>query len=205
MMSNPQHSPPARTRMPVEDALRILGTLTQPDQVVVTNQMAARLWPHVRNTHLDLNYNPSTMGGAVPFALGLALSQPAREVIVISGEGALLMSLGSLVTVVDSGVKNLTVVVADNGMYEVTGGQRTPASRNGTNFCGLATAAGFAGVASFDRLDRWERKAADCLSGPGPRFVQLRVDGCRQPPRPAGPPLRTQIEQLRSRLREDPR
>src|SRR5687768_14065706 len=86
--------------MPVVAALQALIDLRTDDGIVVTNQASARIWPKLERHSLDLHYNPSTMGGAVPLALGLALAQPARQVLAISGDGALLMSLGSLVTVV---------------------------------------------------------------------------------------------------------
>ena len=58
-------------------------------------------------------------------ALGLAPARPDREVIAFNGDGCMLMSLGCLVTIVASGAQNLTLVVLENGVYEVTGGQHT--------------------------------------------------------------------------------
>jgi hypothetical protein len=88
-------------------ALQVLADLCTADQIVVTNQGAARIWPKLRSRALDFHYNPSTMGGAIPLALGLALAQPGREVVAVSGDGSLLMSLGSLVSVVSAGAANL--------------------------------------------------------------------------------------------------
>src|SRR4029450_13535584 len=109
-------------------ALQVLADLCAADQIVVTNQGSARIWPKLRSRALDFHYNPSTMGGAMPLGLGLALAQPRREVVVVSGDGSLLMSLGSLVTVVRAGATNFSIVLLDNGIYEVTGGQKTPAT-----------------------------------------------------------------------------
>lgn len=186
--------------MPVEDALQTLQSLRHPQQIVVTNQMSARLWPAVSDSPLDLNYNPSTMGGAVPLALGLALGQPARKVLAISGEGALLMSLGSLVTVVDSGVTNLTVIVLDNKMYEVTGGQRTAASANRVDFAGLARAAGFASVHHFQNDDAWRAGGAEAIAGSGPRFIWLEVQRSQPRPLPQPRPLREQLTRLQAAI-----
>jgi thiamine pyrophosphate-dependent acetolactate synthase large subunit-like protein len=158
------------------------------------------LWPDFSDHPLDFNYNPSTMGGAIPLALGLALAQPQRDVICLSGEGALLMSLGSLVTVVDSGATNLTVVVLDNAMYEVTGGQKTPASRTATDFAGLARAAGFRTVASFAPLADWQAKAAQLLASDGPRFFCLRVHSRRAEAKSEARGLASQLEKLQSAL-----
>ena len=116
------------------------------------------------------------MGGAIPLALGLAMARPRRQVLVVSGDGALLMNLGSLVTVAGSGAANLTVVVLENELYEVTGGQKTAAAGAAVDFASLARAAGFASALSFDDLAEWQSRAAKLLSLPGPRFVSLKVD-----------------------------
>ena len=162
-------------RMPAVDALQVLADLCNADQIVVTNQGSARIFPKLRRRGLDFHYNPSTMGGAIPLALGLALAQPGREVVVVSGDGSLLMSLGALVTVVRAGAINFTVILLDNGIYEVTGGQQTPAPPT-IDYCGLARAAGFAAVANFQEIADWRNRAADALSSPGPRFIRLAVE-----------------------------
>jgi sulfopyruvate decarboxylase subunit beta len=162
--------------MPVIAALQVLIDLRQDNQIVLTNQASARIWPSLHRHPLDFHYNPSTMGGAIPLALGLAMAQPRRQVLVVSGDGALLMNLGSLVTVAGSGVTNLTVVVLENGLYEVTGGQKTPAAGTAVDFAGLARAAGFASARSFADLKDWQGRAMESLSLPGPRFISLEVE-----------------------------
>src|SRR5687767_174387 len=162
-------------RMPVVPALQVLVELRSPDQIVITNQSSARIWPKLNRQPLDLHYNPSTMGGAIPLALGLALAQPRRHVLVVSGDGALLMSMGALVTVVGSGATNLTIVVLDNGLYEVTGGQKTPAAETPLNLAALARAVGYPTSGQFSDLAEWRASAAQMLSLPGPRFLSLVV------------------------------
>jgi len=162
--------------MPVVDALQVLIDLREQDQIVITNQASARIWPRLSRHALDFHYNPSTMGGAIPLAVGLAMAQPRRHVLVVSGDGALLMNLGSLVTVVGLGVTNLTVVVLVNQLYEVTGGQKTPAAGAAVDFAGMARAAGFVTAESFDELADWQSRARKTLSLAGPRFISLRVD-----------------------------
>ncbi len=162
-------------RMPVAEALRVLADLRRDSDVLVTNQASARLWPTISDHPLDLNYNPSTMGGAIPLALGLALAKPQREIIVVSGEGSLLMSLGSLVTVVGSGASNITIVVLDNGMYEVTGGQATPATNIPVDFAALARATGFPTAVHYSNLNRWRDQAPAAFSNSGPRLMWLHV------------------------------
>jgi phosphonopyruvate decarboxylase len=83
-----------------------------------------------------------TMGGAIPLALGMALARPERRVTVLEGDGALLMNLGTLVTVAASGAANLTILLFWNQRYESSGGQPLPPAR--VDFAGLARASGLA-------------------------------------------------------------
>ncbi len=191
--------------IPVVDALQVLVDLCGDDQIVVTNQGSARIWPKLRRRALDFHYNPSTMSGAIPLALGLALAQPQREVLAISGDGSLLMSLGSLVTVVGSGATNLTVVLLDNGLYEVTGGQETPAARAAVDYAGLSRAAGFPSTAEFRDLVDWQNRAAGVLAMPGPRFIRLSVGAApREYLAGSTPPLTEQLSELQRSLHHTP-
>lgn len=160
--------------MTTAEVLRELARFRVAGQIVVTNQRAAREWPRWSSHPLDLNYNPSAMGGAIPLALGLAMARPDREVWCVSGDGSLLMNLGCLVTVVESGVTNLSILLLDNGVYEVTGGQRVPGTGT-TDFVGLARSAGFANVAMCDELADWRARGREMLASPGPRLIWLKV------------------------------
>ncbi len=191
-----------RNAMPVREALQVLIGLRRDGQIVVTNQGSSRIWPRLSSHPLDFHYLPSTMGGAVPFGLGLALAQPTREIVVCSGDGALLMNLGCLVSVAGAGVSNLTVVLLENGIYEVTGGQRTAAASGQVDFAALARSCGFGTVARFSDSGDWRQSGPFCFSGKGPRFISL----CVQPAAaadlkpPPAPSIEEQIERLRVRL-----
>ena len=175
--------------MSLVEALKVLAELRRDDQVVLTQMGSSREWPKLSDHVLDLNYLPSTMGGGPPLGLGLAMAQPKREVLVLSGDGCLLMSLGCLVSIVDSGATNLSVIVLDNGIYEVTGGQHTAAAAARADFAGFARAAGFPNVAQCSELSDWQQRAADIFQRPGPRFVWLTVQpvGDDYALRPLGP------------------
>ena len=175
----------------------MLTEIRQPDQIVITSMGSAREWPKLCNHALDFHYVPSTMGGAVPLGLGLALAQPRREVLVISGDGSLLMNLGCLVTVIDSGAANLSIVLLDNGVYEVTGGQKTAAARAEVDFAGVARAIGYPHVGRFHCLDNWQREAGAFLARSGPRFVSLVVEPVQEGFAVAPPqPLQEQMRRL---------
>src|SRR4249920_1367833 len=73
-------------------------------------------------------YMLGSMGLAGPIALGVALAQPKRRVLALEGDGSLLMQLGCLSTIATLAPKNLTMIVMDNGIYQITGAQPTPAA-----------------------------------------------------------------------------
>ena len=199
--ADPGNTTPHVNGIDVHAALQTLVELRGDHHIVVTNQVSSRLWPTLSDHPLDLNYNPSAMGGAIPLGLGLAIAQPNYEIIVISGDGSLLMNLGCLVTVVDSGVKNLSIVLLDNGQYEVTRGQKTPGHNGPTDYAGLARASGFSHVHQFVDTSDWQREAAVSLSGPGPRFVWLNI---RPQPgdygKSVGRPIQQQMADLGQRV-----
>jgi sulfopyruvate decarboxylase subunit beta len=194
-------SPNEFARMPLPAALRIIHQHRDDRMLVITSMGSAREWPQISNHPLDFHYLPSTMSGAVSLGLGLALAQPQREVLVFSGDGSLLMSLGCLVTVTASGAENLTIVLLDNGAYEITGGQRTAGSIAGVNFAGMAQAAGFPNVAQFaaltDLCSRWPQM----LAARGPRFAWLQVAPVRSHFAVTAPgPMPERIVRLRQAL-----
>ena len=166
----------SKSRIPLRDALSAIADARQDDSVVITNQGSSRVWPLVAEHPLDFHFNPSTMGGAIPLGLGIALAQAEREVIVLTGDGSLLMSMGSLVTVVATGCANLTIILLDNNIYDVTGRQKTAASDLNIDYLGLARSVGFKTVESFSDTEDWNSSVGDFLKTPGPRWAWLRVD-----------------------------
>jgi len=115
------------------------------------------------------------MGGASLIGLGLALAQPGRPVMVVTGDGEALMGLGGLATIGARGAANLSVVVLDNGRYGETGMQLSHTAL-GVDLCGIARAAGFAAVSEAVDLAGIEavRAGLSAVEG-GPRFVSVRI------------------------------
>ena len=110
--------------IPLDDALAVIRDLRSDEDVVVTTMSSAKVWMDLGPAHpLDMVFVPSCMGHASSVALGIALAQPRRRVIVCNGDGSMLMSLGSLVTIAAESPPNLKIIIMDNGIYEVTGGQ----------------------------------------------------------------------------------
>jgi sulfopyruvate decarboxylase subunit beta len=170
------------------------------DKIVVTTMSSAGIWPQLSNSPLDFAYIPSAMGHGPSLGLGLALAHPERGVIVCNGDGCTLMSLGNLVTLAQRPA-NLYVIVLDNAIYEVTGGQ-THAGADHVDYAALARAAGIARTYSFATLADWQAGAAAALVGPGPVVIHLKVESrigqkTPKPPRP----MAEQIERLQQALR----
>jgi thiamine pyrophosphate-dependent acetolactate synthase large subunit-like protein len=114
------------------------------------------------------------MGGAVPLGLGLALAQPSRRVLVITGDGEMLMGLGSLATVAIQAPPNLAIVVLDNERYGETGMQLTHTAGS----MDLAAAAAASGIPVCSKLtDQKSLTAAlpQIRQGIGPVFFNIKV------------------------------
>ena len=142
--------------------------------IVVHSFTTRREWAQV-STNLDLDLSgDEAMGKASSIGLGLALAQPARKVIVLDGDGSLLMNLGSLVTIANMAPPNLIHFVFENGVYRTTGGQPIP-NAGKINFAGLAKEAGYAGVHVFDNLKSLEKSIGTVLNQIGPTFVCLKI------------------------------
>jgi thiamine pyrophosphate-dependent acetolactate synthase large subunit-like protein len=168
-------------------------------RIVITTMSSVGLWPRLSDTPLDFAYLPSAMGHAPSLGLGLALAQPDRGVIVLNGDGCMLMNLGSLVTIANHPA-NLILIILDNGLYEVTGGQ-AHAGAGHTDYAGLARAAGIRLVYTFDSLERWKAGAGEALSGNGPVAIWLRVEGKLGQKTPKAPrPMGEQIRRLKQAI-----
>ena len=197
----------ARERMPQREAMAALHAARRADDVVVTSMGAARIWMALGAGPLDLPLVPSSMGTAPSIGLGLALAQPGRLVIVVNGDGAMLMNLGSLVTITAAAPANLTLVLVDNGVYEVTGAQPTPGAAAGrsdgasVDFEVIARACGFRSVHHFSNAASWTRNIERVLGEAGPTFVLLDVISVPGTPGPRSPgPAAARAVELRRRL-----
>ena len=120
-------------------------------------------------------YMLGSMGLAIPIALGVAIAQPQRHVIALEGDGSLLMQLGCLSTVAVQAPKNLTIVVWDNGLYQITGGQPT-ASASAADLVAIARGSGIANAAWAADEDDFDRLFMTALQVSGPSLIAARID-----------------------------
>src|SRR3954469_13279059 len=148
--------------MTVQQALEVLAR-HRGERVVVATMTSGGVWPALSDTPLDFAYLPSSMGQGPALGLGLALACPGRGVVVVNGDGCTLMNLGCLVTLA-AHPADVYLLIMDNGLYEVTGGQPV-AGAGRTDYAGLARAAGIGRVYAFDTLAAWRAGAAEALAG----------------------------------------
>lgn len=165
------------------------------DQIVITTMGSIAIWPTLSDSPLDFAYIPSSMGQGISLGLGLALAQ-SKRVVAVTGDGSLLMNLGSLITVANHPAA-ITILLIDNGLYEVTGGQDV-AGKGRTDYAGIARAAGIERIHVFNDSAAWHAGAAEVLVGYGPVFVWLRVEGEHGKSTPLPPlPMAEQVRRLR--------
>ncbi len=183
---------PSSRQMPLVETLRALKSV-RTDEVIITVMGTAREWVQLGCEPLDFVYVPSSMGQGSALGLGVALARPDRKVIVCNGDGSMLMNLGSLVTISAQPAENLVLLIFDNGIYEVTGGQHTPgsaASRSDgrdIDFAGISRACGFRSVFEFDDIGRWQADVRTVLDARGPTIAVLKVAPVLDAPGPRSP------------------
>jgi len=153
---------------------RLIGKLKHEEAVV----------GGIGNTNFDLwaaghrpqnFYMLGSMGLAFPIALGVALAQPDRRVFALEGDGSLLMQLGALATIAALKPKNLIMIVMDNGIYQITGAQPTPAA-DVADIVAIAIGSGLSNSSWAADEEDFERLIDQALSGSGPMLIGVRLD-----------------------------
>jgi sulfopyruvate decarboxylase subunit beta len=157
------------------ECLRALARHITDRDIVLPVYSTAFDWIEIR-PH-PLNYlSHGAMGLASSHGLGLALGMPDRRIIVLDGDGSLLMNLGTLVTAAEVKPRNYFHFVCENGTYEANGGHPIP-GRERVDFCGFARAAGYRIVHAFSDVKVFEQQIAAVLDQEGPVFATLKVAG----------------------------
>ena len=156
----------------------------------LTSRLVARLKHEeaviggIGNTNFDLwaaghrpqnFYMLGSMGLAFPIALGVALAQPKRRIFALEGDGSLLMQMGCLSTIATQAPKNLTMIVMDNGVYQITGAQPTPAAAV-ADIVAIAQGSGIANSAWAADEEDFERLVDQSLTATVPTLIAVRID-----------------------------
>jgi sulfopyruvate decarboxylase subunit beta len=182
------------------DVLTILRD-HRSNEVVIATMGAEREWLKLSQHPRDFFYVPSSMGQAPTLGLGLALARPELRVVVLNGDGCMLMNLGCLVTIAEQRLSNYSLVVFNNGVYEVTGAQPVAGSGR-VDFAAMARAAGIPGTTHVRNISSWKAIARRILRGPGLEFAVIDVEpitsGEVSPKAPC--PISEQVNRFRESL-----
>jgi len=143
------------------------------NEIVVSSYSTATDWIAINDRPLNYFWH-GAMGLCSSHGLGLALARPERKVLVLDGDGGLLMNLGTLVTLAVAAPRNFLHFVMQNGTYEANGGH--PIVNQGVDFCGIARAAGWKKALLISELSDFEAKLPGLLKDDGPAFVTLMIE-----------------------------
>ncbi|MBD3676878.1 MAG: aldehyde dehydrogenase [Rhodobacteraceae bacterium] len=120
------------------------------------------------------------MGSAATIGLGLAIAQPDRRVLVVTGDGEMLMGIGSLLTIAMQAPENLSIIVIDNEHYGATGMQDTH-TLQGADLAGIAAASGIAVTGTIHSEEDLEAALPAMRTGAGPSFHVIKVQANTPP------------------------
>ncbi len=163
-------------RKPVLERRKVVAEILKDrGEALVVAGLGAPTWDAAAAGDSALNfYTWGGMGGAAMIGLGLALAQPERRVLVITGDGELLMGLGSLATIAVQRPRNLAVIVIDNESYGETGMQDTH-TRYGVDLAGMAQAAGFRAAGTIYTAAELKTWIPRLFRNAGPVFAAVKV------------------------------
>jgi len=163
-------------RKPILDRRKaVADILGERGSALVVAGLGAPCWDTAAADDNPLNfYLWGGMGGAAMIGLGLALAQPKRRVLVITGDGEMLMGLGSLATIGVQQPRNLAVIVMDNERYGETGMQLTH-TRLGVELAGVAKASGFTAAATVYTASQLKTWIPRFYRQRGPVFAAIKV------------------------------
>ena len=166
-----------------EECLQLIAD-QRTDEIVVTTMGSTVPWGKISTHPLDFASVGSAMGHAADFALGIALARPDRRVVVINGDGSMLMCLGTLATItaLNTPPPNYLLFVCDNGSYEVTGNQPVPDGNTRFSWSTIAKGAGFEKVYAFDNSETFAAELPSIWRETGPVFVSLKIAQAYEPP-----------------------
>ena len=149
------------------------------DALVVAVYSSAFEWLEISPHPLNF-LAVGAMGQAATNALGFAIGLPDKRIIVLDGDGSLLMNLGTLVTIANVAPENLTHFVGYNGCYEANGEHPIP-GRDVVSFAGFARSAGYKTVTEFRDVATMAQELPAFMEAPGPRFASLFVQPSIKP------------------------
>jgi phosphonopyruvate decarboxylase len=190
---------PMKPPMKPEAVLR-LNAAARGEAVVVPTMTTAPAWRSIAPDDLSVTC-VGFMGGASSLGLGIALARPDRRVLVLDGDGSLLMQLGSLATVAGAAPRNLVHFLFKNGVYHTSGAQGIPGGLS-VDFVMMAHGAGYRMAMAIDDLAELQHRLPELLRAEGPVFVELRTGLAEQTPMTVRErvPFHQQLHDARAKL-----
>jgi thiamine pyrophosphate-dependent acetolactate synthase large subunit-like protein len=156
------------------DCLKLLSSMLDPKTIVVANiGPISREWNALRASNANLLQ--INLGLCAAVGLGVAVSLPHRQVVLLDGDGNLLLNLASLADLANQGLQNLVHIVLDNESYEGGGGLRS-ATAGKADLAAIARGAGTPDARVATTLEEFEGAARRALSEPGHHFVVAKVE-----------------------------
>ena len=155
-----------------DDCIRLIAR-HHTDEIVVPLYQAAFEWHAIKPWPLTY-YAFGAMGQGSSHGLGFALGRPDKRVLVLDGDGSILMNLGTLVTVASVAPPNFLHFVFENGSYEANGGHPIPGAGQ-VNLAGMAREAGISKAFEFSDIDEFATELPGIMKMRGPVFVDLKV------------------------------
>jgi len=153
----------------------VSALLDERGDLLVVAGLGSTAWDCTAAGDHDLTFPLwGAMGQAAMMGLGLALARPERRVLVVTGDGEMLMGMSSLATIGVQRPQNLTLVVIDNGRYGETGMQETHTAR-GVDLAAVARASGFADARTVNAAGELAALRAAIHAHPGPNFATVKV------------------------------
>ena len=185
--------------MKPEDLLRLIAA-GRGSAIVIPTMTTSPAWREIAPDDLSVGC-VGFMGGASTLGLGIALARPDRRVVVLDGDGSLLMQLGSLASIAGAMPRNLTHLVFKNGVYHTSGAQEIPGGL-AVDFVTMAKGASYRNAYRVGELDDFKKKLPSMLSDEGPLMVELITGLAAQTPMTTrgGQPFNVQAEALRTKL-----
>lgn len=179
-MASPQLARPGRA-----DLTRAIVDLVDEETILVSGIGNASFDLRAIAGERPLNfYMLGSMGQAISIGLGLALAQPQRPVVVMEGEGSVLLNMSALATIGMQAPPNLTLVIWDNEQWQITGGQ-TLSTATSCNLAAVARGCGLASAATPGDVEEFAQSLRFALDAPGPHAIVVKIA-----PTPSLPPQR---------------
>ena len=174
-MAEDPRAPGPSAAYPLRRRAVVARLLAERGEMLVVSGLGAPSWDAAAAGDTALTFPLwGAMGGAAMVGLGLALAQPGRRVLVLTGDGEMLMGLGALATIALQRPANLAIVVLDNEVYGETGDQ--PSHTAGpSDLAAIAAGAGFPLVAAVAEEADLAAAIPHIRAGPGPVLVNIKV------------------------------